>query len=78
MQVGVVLLLEIYLFTIHPQAIAIGLDLRGIASEWRNMGVGGESPSATVAQRHIYLASLSRYGVACGIGDVAINALSSD
>ena len=78
MQVGVVLLLEIYLFTIHPQAIAIGLDLRGIASEWRNMGVGGESPSATVAQSNIHLASLSRYGVACGIGDVAINALSSD
>jgi len=42
------------------------------------MGVGGESPSATVAQSNIHLASLSRYGVACGIGDVAIDALSSD
>lgn len=32
MQVGAALLLDIHLFTIHPQVIAIGLDLRGIGN----------------------------------------------
>ena len=40
------------------------------------MGVGSEIPDATVAQRDIYLTRFGRYAVACGIGDVAIDAAS--
>lgn len=40
------------------------------------MSVGSEIPDAAVAQRDIYLARLGRYGVACGIGDFAVNAAS--
>jgi hypothetical protein len=33
MQAGALLLLDIHLFTIHPQVITIGLDLRGISQQ---------------------------------------------
>ena len=56
--------------------MAIGLDVRGIACKWCDIGVCCEIPSAAFVQRNIHLARLSRNSVTCGIGDITTDAAS--